>query len=119
MRTRTHEIKVRLDDQELAHLDAMVAKTVQSREGFIRQILAGYQLVEAPSEDFRELTNQVTRLGNNINTMLFKLNTKGYTSLEQLQQAADELWETRDAVRNLLNPYLAQRTIIVKEADDG
>ena len=119
MRTRTHEIKVRLNDQELAHLDAMVAKTVQSREGFIRQILAGYQLVEAPSEDFRELMNQVTRLGNNINTMLFKLNTRGYTSLEQLQQAADGLWETRDAINCLFRPYFIRRGTLREEVDDG
>lgn len=119
MRTRTHEIKVRLNDQELAHLDAMVAKTVQSREGFIRQILAGYQLVEAPSEDVRELVWQITRLGTNINVMFRNMTIKGFVSQDQFLKAADELWEARDMINSLFLPYHMKRSTMREKADDG
>ena len=119
MRTRRNEIKIRLDDQELSRLDAMVAKTVQSREGFIRQMLAGYQLVEAPSEDVRELVRQITRLGTNINVMFRNMTFKGFVSQDQFLKAADELWEARDMINSLFRPYHMKRSIMREEADDG
>ena len=119
MRTRIHEIKVRLNAQELAHLDAMVAKTVHSREGFIRQMLAGYQLVEAPSEDVRELVRQITRLGTNINVMFRNMTIKGFLSQDQFLKATDELWEARDMINSLFRPYHMKRSTMREEADDG
>ncbi len=118
MRTRRNEIKIRLDDQELSRLDAMVAKTVQSREGFIRQMLAGYQ-VEAPSEDVRELVRQITRLGTNINVMFRNMTIKGFVSQDQFLKATDELWEARDMINSLFRPYHMKRSTMREEADDG
>ena len=48
MRTRNHEIKVRLNDKELADLNAKVAKTRYNRENYIRAVLKGYEIMEAP-----------------------------------------------------------------------
>ena len=64
MRTRNHEIKVRFNDEELADLNAKVAKTRYNRENYIRAVLAGYEIMEAPDVETKELLDQIRRLGN-------------------------------------------------------
>ena len=44
MRSRKHEIKIRLNDAEFDRLNDMVARSIFSREEFIRMMLAGYTL---------------------------------------------------------------------------
>lgn len=53
MRTRTHEIKLRLDDAEYTRLNEMVSRTIYSREQFLRQMLAGYTVRESPKDYIR------------------------------------------------------------------
>ena len=48
MRSRRHEIKLRLNDREYARLNDMVERSIFSREEFIRMVLAGYQIQESP-----------------------------------------------------------------------
>ena len=47
-RTRKNKITVYLSDAELARLNAMVDKTVMNREQFIRTMLEGKTIMEAP-----------------------------------------------------------------------
>ncbi len=47
-RTRNNKITVYLSDAELARLNAMVDKTVMNREQFIRAIIEGKTITEAP-----------------------------------------------------------------------
>ena len=50
MRSRRHEIKLRLNDREYARLNDMVERSIFSREVFLRHMLAGFTLQEAPTE---------------------------------------------------------------------
>ena len=52
---RNHEIKIRLSDDELARLDGMVGKTFMSREAFVREMIAGFEICEAPDVDAQKL----------------------------------------------------------------
>ena len=47
-RTRNNKITVYLSDAELARLNAMVDKTIMNREQFIRAMIEGKTIVEAP-----------------------------------------------------------------------
>ena len=47
-RTRNNKITVYLNDAELARLNAMVDKTIMNREQFIRAMIEGKTIVEAP-----------------------------------------------------------------------
>ena len=47
-RTRNNKITVYLSDAELARLNAMVDKTVMNREQFIRAMIEGKTIMEAP-----------------------------------------------------------------------
>ena len=48
MRTRNNKITFYLNDRELAKIDAMVDKTNMNREQFIRAMLEGLTIKEAP-----------------------------------------------------------------------
>ena len=63
MKQRMHEIKIRLNNEELAHLNSMVERTIFSREHFIRSMLAGYQLSERPQVEVPQLIVQVRHVG--------------------------------------------------------
>ena len=49
---RKNTIKLRLNDEELIHLNGMVKKAQVSREAFIRNLINGCVLREKPSHDF-------------------------------------------------------------------
>ena len=46
MKTRTKEIKIRLNEKELEQLNKQVEKSIFNREGFIRMRIAGYEIQE-------------------------------------------------------------------------
>ena len=48
MRTRDNKITVYMNDQELARLNALVDKTNLNREQFIRTMVEGLTIKEAP-----------------------------------------------------------------------
>lgn len=56
---RNKEIKIRLTEKELAQLDRNVARTVYSREGYIRMILRGYDPQEPPPQQFWKLLREL------------------------------------------------------------
>ena len=58
MRIRNHEIKLRLNDRELARLNDMVERSIFSREEFLRMMLAGYTIREALIDELRELAGE-------------------------------------------------------------
>lgn len=76
MRKRTNKISVWLSDKELNRLNTMVAKTIFSREEFIRTMLAGYTIREAPpaplTETIRLLRSAAGQMNNMANHSMFK-----------------------------------------------
>lgn len=69
MRTRNHEIKLRLNDRELARLNDMVERSIFNREEFLRMMLAGYTICEASTE-YREFRHELIRKMDEIRTLL-------------------------------------------------
>ncbi len=72
MKKRTHEIKVRLNDQEFAHITDMAERSILSREAMIREILNGHHLIEKPTVDEWQIFVQL----RNITTTLYLLETR-------------------------------------------
>lgn len=118
MRTRKNEIKIRLDDKELERLNAMVAKTTSSREGFIREMLADYQLVEAPNEDLSGLMCQITALVSDINILFSDIKLRGFVARDQILKANEGLWAARDMLYALFLPYHKKRGTMLEEYAD-
>ena len=104
MRRRNHEIKVRFTDKELKALDSKVKKTYLSRESYIRSVLAGYEIIEAPDVDARELLIQVRRVGTNLNHLLFLAQCQNFIDVPGLKKVTNAIWECQRAMMDAYSP---------------
>ena len=104
MRKRNHEIKIRLDDQEFARLNAMVANTVFSRETFIRLMLAGYQLKAQPDVDTKALQLKFMQIGNQLNYLELKPKIMDKEDIEALREVTRGVWEANTAIVKAFSP---------------
>ena len=106
MRTRTNEIKIRLTDAELARLDGMISRTNYSRESFIRQMLEGYQIIEAPNVEIRSLIMHLARIGTNLNMLTNRAFVNHFVDEPEVRKVTAELWEIYRDIRNIFIPYI-------------
>ena len=109
MRSRRHEIKLRLNDREYARLNDMVERSIFSREEFIRHMLAGYTLQEAPKEyiQFRkELSGKLTEIHKLV--MQLPISDPVYQEIKRLSA---EISKTLALIGEICIPYYKQRGI--------
>lgn len=106
MRTRTNEIKIRLNDAELVRLDGMVSRTNYSRESFIRQMLEGYQITEAPNVEIRSLIMHLTRIGTYLNILTSRAFVNHFVDEPEVRKVTAERWELYRDIRNIFIPYI-------------
>ena len=109
MRSRKHEIKVRLNDAEFDRLNEMVKQSIFSREEFIRLMLAGYTLQEAPKEyiQFRkELSSKLTEI--HLQVMQLPISDPVYQEIKRL---TSEIGRTLALLGEICIPYYRQRGI--------
>jgi hypothetical protein len=79
-RTRSHDIHLRLDDQEFNKLNEMVSKSIYSREKYIRMVLLEKkQILETP-KTYLQFAADLRRLGTELG--FFKW-TQGLTEDER------------------------------------
>ena len=91
MRKRNNRIVFYLDDAELSAFEMKVKRTSLSREGYIRRLLEGAEIKEAPPADVPLLMCEVKRVGNNINQILAIAYAKGFLDAPKLKLALEEL----------------------------
>ena len=109
MRSRKHEIKIRLNDAEFNRLNEMVERSIFSREEFIRLMLAGYTLQEAPKEfiQFRkELSGKLTEIHKLV--MQLPISDPVYQEIKRL---TSEIGKTLALIGEICIPYYKQRGI--------
>ena len=109
MRSRTHEIKVRLNDAEFARLNDMVKRSIFSREEFIRMMLAGYTLQEAPKEYIqfkKELYGMLTEIHKLV--MQLPISDPVYQEIKRLTA---DVGRTLAMIGEICIPYYKQRGI--------
>ena len=107
MRKRSHEIKVRLNDRELSHLNQMVAKTNYTREDFLRLMIAGYTVQEVP-KDYLMFYMDMARICSTLryNSMNTCLSSEEKATL---LGAADEVVSIAEKMRDIYKPYYKER----------
>ena len=109
MRSRKHEIKIRLNDAEFDRLNDMVARSIFSREEFIRMMLAGYTLQEAPKEYIqfkKELSGKLTAI--HLQVMQLPISDPVYQEIKRLSA---EISKTLALIGEICMPYYKQRGI--------
>lgn len=106
-RKRSNQFIIRLNDQELDHLNTLVAMTKLSRESYIRMLINGVIPRAAPSKELLETIRLLHNIANNINQIAKQANTNGSIDVEmyksnyiQLQKRIDEImWMIREPTK--------------------
>jgi hypothetical protein len=101
---RNHEIKIRLSDDELARLDGMVGKTFMSREAFVREMIAGFEICEAPDVDVQKLIVEVAHLGTAFNLFTMQAAQAEQIDTEEYRRVIDMVWEAYHDIRHAYLP---------------
>lgn len=111
MRTRTKEIKIRLNEKELEQLNRMVEKSIFNREEFIRMRIAGYEIQEKPDVEINQLMIDI----RNIAGALMRLSSKSVTTkltdeeLVPLLELVKRLIEMEKILYKVYLPYYKEK----------
>ena len=99
-------IKVRFTEKELERLNQSVMKTTFSREGYIRNLLNGYEPQARAPDGYYDTVNELREL----TVKLLRLEEMGMFSGygEAVTPVLDGLKETCDALQNIINPRSAR-----------
>lgn len=109
MRSRRHEIKLRLNDREYARLNDMVARSIFSREEFIRMVLAGYQIQESPRE-YLQFRHEILHRLDEIYAQVCNRPITDET-LKEIKRIRSEIGRTLNEIGEVYIPYYKQRGI--------
>ena len=75
MRRRDMQIPIRLNEYELAKLEAKIAKTGWSREAYIRSLINGTVPAQTPPIEYHKMIQQLRSIGNNMNQIAATANS--------------------------------------------
>ena len=106
-RKRSNQFIIRLNDQELDHLNTLVSMAKLSRESYIRMLMNGVIPRAAPRKELLETIRLLRNIVNNINQIAKQANTNGSIDVEmyksnyiQLQKQIDEImWIIREPTK--------------------
>lgn len=101
---RKNEIKIRLNDEELARLNGLAEKAAFSREEFLRKMIGGFELCEAPDLDAQKLIVEVAHLGTAFNLFTTQAEQGGQIDMAEYRRAADGVRETCRVIRSAYLP---------------
>lgn len=84
-------VSVKFSEAELEKIDQMAFKTCRMRSTYIREVALGYKPQEKPSEDFKEVINQLEYLNNNVNQLATEAHSLGHIDENKYKKYSDEL----------------------------
>lgn len=92
-RSRQHAFLVRLNDDEMRRLTANHVQAGLSREAYIRRVLNGVAIKAVPPIEYRQLKNDLLRIGRNLNQIARIANATHDIRHEQYDRQAEKLDE--------------------------
>ena len=92
-RNRKNQVLIRLDDAELKRLDDWSAAANMSRSNYIRQLIAGFQPVEFPPVEYRQVIDELQHIGINMNQLAAKAHSLGFIDEPEYRQNANRVWK--------------------------
>ena len=92
-------IYVWLTMEEFAHLDANVKKSGLRREPYLRALIEGREVREAPTQEWRKLIGLLSGMGNNLNQLARHAHYTGQMNTEEINKALDKIGEIFDHVK--------------------
>ena len=94
-RKRPHQIALRLNDQELRHLNRQSNLSGLSREEYLRGLIMGTELHPRPCTHHADLLRKVAGLCNNANQLAHRANSTGVAgpeSVDKMMALAAEIY---------------------------
>lgn len=95
-RKRPHQIALRLNDQELRHLNRQSNLSGLSREEYLRALIMGAELHPRPCTHHADLLRKIAGLCNNANQLAHRANstgTAGQESVDQMVKMAKQVYQ--------------------------
>lgn len=95
IRKRNHQIALRLNEQELRHLDRQSELSGLSREEYLRALIMGAELHPRPCTHHADLLRKVAGLCNNANQVAHRANSTGVAgqeSVDKMTALAEEVY---------------------------
>ena len=84
-------IYVSLTMEEFARLDANVKKSGLCREPYLRALIEGREVREAPTQEWRKLIGLLSGMGNNLNQLARHAHYTGQMDTEKINKASEAL----------------------------
>ena len=88
---RTNEIKIRLTDDELVHVNELAKLSGLSREAYTRMLYKKVIPRPCPSDELLETITQLRRIGNNINQIAFVANSTKIIDKDYFKECFQEV----------------------------
>ena len=92
MRKRNNPVQIYLDDAELTRLDEWSAAANMSRSNYIRQLIAGFQPVEFPPAEYKQVIDELQHIGINMNQLATKAHSLGFIDEPEYRRNANRVW---------------------------
>ena len=92
MRKRNNPVQIYLDDAELKRLDEWSAGANMSRSNYIRQLIAGFQPVEFPPVEYKQVIDELQHIGINMNQLATKAHSLGFIDEPEYRRNANRVW---------------------------
>ena len=106
MRYRDHEVKFRLNDNELEHLNKMVGQSPYNRETFLRLMVAGYSMREVPKE-YLQFRMELIRMASDLR--LYRWNKSlSEQQVKELDKLSGRIWEFIRRLNKVYWPYFKE-----------
>ena len=91
-RNRKNQVLIRFSDEELQRLDEWSAAANMSRSKYIRQLVAGFQPVEFPPVEYRQVIDELKHIGINMNQLATKAHSLGFIDEPEYRRNANRVW---------------------------
>lgn len=109
MRKRKNRVVVYFNDRELEKLNRMVERTVLSREQFIRDMLAGFSIREAPPAPLIETIRLLRSAAGIMSSMTNRTIFREESGRELLLQTVDEIRTCTTAITEQCMPRFKEK----------
>ena len=102
MRNRQHFVGLWLSDKEQRQLAKLCKQSGLSASALLRELIAGMEIKPKPPEEYAALLRELSAIVNNINQLAHWANARGSAREEELQKAAELVWEAWHKVKDTL-----------------
>ena len=104
MRTRNNKLQVWLSDHEAYLLKRKSESCKMTCSTFIRSIINGYELREAPPLDYYKVMTELRSIGTNLNQVAHRANATDVIDVERYAENADALTSITDELMSVFLP---------------